>query len=118
MSFYAGFEKKSEDSGMLKAKNYVRTSIGLKPAKATPKYFRGKYVDPKHRKLLNKGIKNNYKGKETSYSIKYKKANGDVVDRQFTPYTAKNKNLLVGFDHHRGEIRSYRADRILSLTGG
>lgn len=117
MSFYDGFEKEAKESGLLKVKNFIRTSIGLEPAKAAPKYFSGKYVPRNYRKLLNKGIKNNYKGKETIFSIKYKKANGDVVDRKFTPYTAKNKNLLVGFDHHRGEIRSYRVDRMLNLQG-
>ena len=117
MSFYSGFEKKAKEGRLLKVKNLIRTSIGLSPAKAPPKYLGSKSIPQSQRKLINKGIKNNYKGKETIYSVKYKKANGDIIDRKFTPYTAKNKNLLIGFDHHRGEIRSYRVDRILDLRG-
>ena len=117
MSFYSGFEKKAKEDKILKVKNLIRTTIGLAPTKASPKYLSSRDIPRSRRKLLNKGIKNNYKGKETTYSVKYKKANGDVIERRFTPYTAKNKTLLIGYDHHRGEVRSYRADRILDLQG-
>jgi len=118
MSFFSGFEKRATESKLLKVKNAIRQKIGLPPQKPPPKLILDKSIPVKYKKIINKGIKNNFKGKDVRFDIKYQKADGSVVERKVTPYTARNKNVLVGFDHHRGEIRSYRADRILDLSRG
>jgi predicted DNA-binding transcriptional regulator YafY len=121
-----GFEKEAGISDFFgKIKNFFKRSPA--PPKQTnpepthaerqkPKYFRTKKMDPAHKKALNSAIRKGFNGKGGDVTIKYKKANGDIVERKVTPYTAKNTRLLLGHDHHRGELRSYRADRIIGIS--
>lgn len=60
-------------------------------------------------KTLDSSLKN--KG---NVSIKYKKKNGRTVRRTVTPQSIRN-GLLVGYDHKRQAIRSYKLDGISDL---
>lgn len=83
----------------------------LKP----PKMFYSKKFDSSHVKTINKAMKQNYKGVPTKITIEYKKNNGTQVRRTISPYTSKNGNLLVAYDHDRDALRSFRLDRLQSL---
>lgn len=98
-NFFRGFAKKKE-------KPASSSTGAVKP----PKLFYSKKLDPTFVKGLNKAIK-----KKSDITIKYKKKDGSVVTRKVTPYTAKGRNLVVGHDHERGELRSFRVDRIERL---
>lgn len=80
-----------------------------------PKYFHHTRHKSPHVKTLNRAIRSNAKGKESTVTLDYTKADGSKVTRKVTPYTSKN-NVLVGHDHTRGEIRSFRLDRISGLS--
>ena len=67
-----------------------------------------------HAKLLNRAIRSNAWGKDHNFHLSYQKANGEVVSRKVKPMAAKG-NVLVAFDHHRNDIRSFRLDRIQSM---
>jgi len=119
--FYAGFEKQAGISDFFqKVKNFF-TRKKPEPAPQTvaerkpPKYFYSKKLDGGHIKDLNKAIKNNYGGGGSNYILKYKKADGSMVERKVTPYTARSTKLLLAHDHHRNDIRSFRVDRIHGL---
>lgn len=95
--------------------------VATKPAeyaeRKPPKYFYSKKLDAGHVKSLNKSIKRNFKGTHSPVTLKYTKANGEQVTRKVTPYTAKHKGkVMVGYDHHRQAVRSFRVDRIGSMT--
>lgn len=120
-SFYAGFEKQA---GLKEFWGKIKSFFGGKtptpetsaPAeRKAPKYFYSKKFDPGHIKNINSAIRKNYSGGQSNLVLKYKKADGSIVERKVTPYTAKNSNLMLGHDHHRGEIRSFRVDRIQNL---
>lgn len=120
-SFYDGFEKQA---GLKEFWGKVKSFFGGKPStpetsapaeRTPPKYFYSKKFDSGHIKNLNNAIKNNYRGGTNNLIVKYKKADGSVVERKITPYTAKNTRLLLAHDHHRNDIRSFRVDRIQGL---
>ena len=46
--------------------------------------------------------------------ITYRKLNGRTVKRKVTPYEVKG-NLLIGHDHKREAVRSYRMDRLTNV---
>lgn len=119
--FYAGFEKAAGFSDWIqKAKDFFTRKKTEQPKQQNmerkpPKYFYSKKLDGGHIKNLNRAIKKNYGGSKQNYVLKYQKADGSIVNRRVTPYTAKNTRLLLAHDHHRGELRSFRVDRIHDL---
>jgi len=120
-NFYVGFEKQA---GLKEFWGKIKSFFGRKPStpetaapseRKPPKYFYSKKFDPGNIKNLNNAIKNNYRGGANNLIVKYKKADGSIVERKITPYTAKNTQLLLAHDHHRNDIRSFRVDRIQGL---
>jgi len=120
--FYEGFEKQAGFADFFqKVKNFFTRKKPETPTppvteRKPPKYFYSKKLDGGHIKNLNKAIKNNSGGGgKSNYILKYRKADGSVVSRKITPYTAKNTKLLLAHDHHRDALRSFRVDRIQDL---
>lgn len=116
--FYTGFEKRAGFSDWIqKAKNFFTSKKPEQPKteRKPAKYFYSKKLDGGHIKNLNRAIKKNSGGGKQNYVLKYQKADGSIVNRKVTPYTAKNTKLLLAHDHHRGELRSFRVDRIQDL---
>lgn len=78
-------------------------------------YFRAKSVNKRHASMLNGMIK----AKEGSVMLHYTKADGTKVKRRVTPYSAKKtkdgKYLVIGYDHHREAVRSFRMDSIKGM---
>lgn len=122
--FYAGFEKQAGLSDWIqKVKTFFTREKPEQPKqqnieRTPPKYFYSKKLDSGHIKNVNKAIRNNYRGGTNNLIVKYKKADGSVVERKITPYTAKNTKLLLAHDHYRNDIRSFRVDRIQGLRRG
>lgn len=118
--FFDGFEKQA---GLREFWGKVKSFFGGKKEEPTatpverkaPKYFYSKKFDSGHIKNINNSIKNNYRGGNNNLILKYQKADGSLVERKVTPYTAKNTRLLLAHDHHRNDIRSFRVDRIKGL---
>ena len=117
-SFWAGFEKQAGILDRLKTwwrggekGQEIQKAVERKP----PKYFYSKKLNPGHVKALNRSIRHNAKGKDSVLTLNYTKANGEKVTRKVTPYTARG-STVVGFDHHRGAVRSFRVDRIGSMA--
>lgn len=123
-SFYAGFEKRagvgdwmSKMTTKVKSLFSPNETTAPKPAeKKPPKYFYSKKLDPAFVKGLNSGIRRSSKGLPGDRIIEYRKADGSIVKRRVTPYTAKNGKILLAHDHHRNDIRSFRVDRIQKLS--
>lgn len=118
--FYAGFEKQAGLKEFFhKVKSFFTGSkeqpAGAPAERKPPKYFYSRKLDRSHIKNINNSIKNNYRGGSNNLILKYQKADGSVVERKVTPYTAKNTRLLLAHDHHRNDIRSFRVDRIKGL---
>ena len=129
-SFYVGFEKNAGFSDFFKKiksffvkKKEERKPIAPKTGLPFPEYerkpiqyFKRRAGDKNIVKALNKTIKLNKSNPDNTLTFKYRKANGEVVTRKVTPYSAKGERVLVGHDHFRDDIRSYRVDRIQKIN--
>lgn len=65
-----------------------------------------KQANKHHRKRIDSAI-----ARRGMVHVTYRKANGRTVKRKVSPYEVKG-DLMIGHDHHRDEIRSYRLDRM------
>jgi len=110
-SFKSGFKKQAGLWSTVKSWFSSKKEPAAEKEKKPPKLFYSKKLDSTYTKSINKAIK-----KASPINIKYTKADGSQVDRKVTPYTAKGKNVLIGFDHQRNAIRSFRVDRINALS--
>lgn len=112
--FWNGFEKQAGLFDWIKSKfkKKEKETAPEIPERTTPKYFYSKQFNPAYTKAVNSAIRKNFKGNETPITLDYTKANGEKVQRKITPYTAKGGNILVGYDHKRDAIRSFRMDRV------
>ena len=121
--FYDGFEKNSGFRDFFqKIKSFfTRTKTTPSDSEFPPyqrkptEYFKRTSGNRWMVKSLNRTIKKNTTAPNNSIMMDYTKADGSTVTREVTPYSAKNKNLLVAHDHHRDAIRTFRIDRIKRL---
>jgi predicted DNA-binding transcriptional regulator YafY len=81
-----------------------------------PRLFYSKKMDEKHRRHFNNAIRRNARGGDHFVTFHYVKEDGSRENKEVKPYTSKKskdgKYLLVGYAKDRGELRSYRTDRI------
>lgn len=82
------------------------------PKKPHLRLFRSKKLHPEHVAAINRALRHNAKGKEHNVLIEYTKADGTKTDRKIRPLAVRGKHLLLAHDHNRGEVRSFRMDRV------
>lgn len=109
--FWNGFHKQAGLYSWVKSKLFKKKEEPA-PEKKPAKYFYSKKFNPSFVKTINSSIRKNSRGGESTINLNYTKADGSKVQRKITPYTAKGSNVLVGYDHKRDAIRSFRMERI------
>jgi predicted DNA-binding transcriptional regulator YafY len=77
--------------------------------------FKKEHAKHPHAKHLNSYIRSNRWGKDKDITITYKKENGDLSERKIRPLYAK-KDVLVAHDHGKNAYRSFKLERIQSMT--
>jgi hypothetical protein len=77
--------------------------------------FKKEHAKHPHARHLNGYIRSNRWGKNKDITITYKKENGDISERKIRPLYAK-KDVLVAHDHDKNGYRSFKLERIQSMT--
>jgi hypothetical protein len=74
-------------------------------------------IDRNQKRTLQRAMKHNQQEgtQNRSFVIDYKKLNGDVVKRKIDPLEIKN-NVVIAYDHHRDDLRSFKVERINTMT--
>lgn len=84
--------------------------VEKKPPNFFDKGFKGQ-----NKRLINKAIRHNSKGREFHVMLTYRKEDGTESTRKVTPYTTR-KDVFIGKDHSReGQLRSFKLERILKM---
>jgi hypothetical protein len=108
-------QKKAVSNGLLAAAAGLTAGVGgylgykalSSPAKATL----GRAVKTPHKRLINNAIR----AGKGNFMAEFEKADGSVVTRKIRPITAKG-GVVVFHDYDKDALRSFRTDRLRSLS--